>query len=98
MKAVYKAQLGDHVDGDAVMSYNRDLYSMFSRILAHGIARGEFRADLEPDMQARQLMLAIRGVTFEWCIRYPEFGLKAQALAHFSLLLKGLCAENAPKP
>jgi hypothetical protein len=39
-------------------------------------------------------MLAIRGVTYEWCIRFPDYDYKAEALAHFTLLLKGLRAQS----
>lgn len=90
MKAVYKAQIAKDVDTGAVMGYNRALYQMFSDVLEKGICSGEFKAKLSSGILARHLMLAIRGITYEWCIRYPEFDLKMQAVQHFEILIDGL--------
>jgi hypothetical protein len=35
-------------------------------------------------------MMAIRGITYEWCIRYPDFDYKEEALRHFEILLAGI--------
>lgn len=35
-------------------------------------------------------IMAIRGLTYEWCIRYPDFDFKKEAQAHFWLLLDGI--------
>ena len=90
MKTIYKAQLTNDYDTSMVLSYNRGIYSMFSTLLARGMTRGEFRSDIPPDVLAKHMMVAFRGITYEWCIRYPDFDYKAQVLAHFDLLLKGL--------
>ncbi len=94
MQAVYKAQITNEFAVDAVSSYNREIYQIFRSVLERGISRGEFDASLSPDTLTRHLMLAIRGVTYEWCIRFPDFDYKAEALAHFAFLLKGLRARN----
>jgi len=94
MQAVYKAQITNEFDASSVASYNREIYQLFRKVLERGISRGEFDASLSPDTLARHLMLAIRGVTYEWCIRYPDFDYKAEALAHFSFLLQGLRARG----
>ncbi|MDD2418747.1 MAG: TetR/AcrR family transcriptional regulator [Oscillospiraceae bacterium] len=90
MKAVYKAQITKDVDTGAVMGYNRALYKMLSEVLDRGMQKGEFKSGLSHDIIARHFMLAIRGLTYEWCIRYPEFDLKTQALEHFEILINGL--------
>ena len=46
------------------------------------------------DALTRHLIVAMRGITYEWCVRYPDFNLKEQALAHFQLLLEGLRAAS----
>ena len=94
MQAIYKAQITNEYDVDAVASYDRAIYPLFRSLLESGISRGEFETDLSTDILARHLMLAIRGVTYEWCIRFPGYDYKAEALAHFTLLLKGLRARN----
>lgn len=90
MTNVYKAQLSGDAGIGAVADYNRDLYIMYRELLERGIARGEIRTDIGADTLTRHLLLAIRGITYEWCIRQPDFDYKAQARAHLKLLLEGL--------
>lgn len=95
MAIVYRAQLAGDAGVQSVASYSREIYGMFRRVLDRGIARGELRTDMPADMLTRHLMLALRGITYEWCIRQPDFDYKAQARAHLKLLLEGLCAPAA---
>lgn len=90
MKVLYKTHLTKVVDSAAAISYNRELYALFSKVLDMGIQQGEFRDDLSAASLSRHLILAIRGLTFEWCIRYPDFDLKEQVLEHFRILIYGL--------
>jgi hypothetical protein len=93
MQMMYKTQLTGAVNTDAVKGYNRRLYLIFAEVLENGINRGEFYASLPVEQIARHFVLAIRGLCFEWCIRYPDFDLKEQALSHFELLLKSIETE-----
>lgn len=90
MKILYKAHLTKTIHSDSAMSYNRDLYKIFTEMLEKGVRQGEFRTDIPVDTLAKHCILAIRGITFEWCIRYPDFDLKEQCLNHFEILLKGI--------
>ena len=90
MKAVYKAQITKDIDTQAVMGYNRKLYKMFSDVLEKGIQRGEFKTKVPLDILTMHFMIAIRGITYEWCIRYPEFDLKARTIQHFEIMLEGI--------
>lgn len=90
IKILYKAHLTKTIDSDSALSYGRDLYKMFAEMLEKGVRQGEFRADIPVDTLARHCVLALRGLTFEWCIRYPDFNLKEQCLIHFEILLKGI--------
>lgn len=90
MAAVYRTQLNRNVKTDAVKGYDRQLYRMFESILARGVERGEFSASLNIEDITRHFVMAIRGLTYEWCIRYPEFDLKEQAQAYYRLLLNGI--------
>lgn len=91
--AVYKLQLNRSVKMDAIKGYDRQLYRMFEGILARGMERGEFLASLDLEDLTRHFVMAIRGLTYEWCIRYPELDLKEQAQAHYRLLLSGIKAD-----
>lgn len=90
MRVLYKAHLTKTINTTSAMSYNRELYKLFREILERGIRQGELREDLSVDSLAKHLILAVRGITFEWCIRYPDFDLKEQVLEHFEILLYGL--------
>lgn len=90
MSIVYKVQLTKAVNMEAVKGYNRQLYQMFSDVLEQGLKRGEFHIELPLDALTRHFVMAIRGLSYEWCIRYPDFDLKEQALEHFKILLKGI--------
>lgn len=90
MKIVYKVQLSGTVDMAAVMGYQRLLYKMFADILELGMERGEFHTVLPLDELTKHFIMTIRGLSYEWCIRYPNFDLKEQALTHFKLLLTGI--------
>lgn len=93
MRTVYKILLTDAMDMNAVKKYDRDLYQMFADVLERGIKRGEFSPELSLEELTRHFVMAIRGISYEWCIRYPDFDLKAQALSHFQLLLYGIQAK-----
>ncbi len=90
MRMVYKVQLTEAINMEAVKGYNRELYKMFADVLDKGMQRGEFKTELPLDIMTRHFVMAIRGLCYEWCIRYPDFDLKEQALAHFKLLLTGI--------
>jgi hypothetical protein len=87
---LYKAHLAKAVDTTSATSYSRELYTLFSKTLEMGVEQGELREDLSVASLSRHMILAIRGITFEWCIRYPDFDLKEQVLEHFKILLYGI--------
>ncbi len=92
MRAVYRMQLSSSINMDAVKGYNRELYALFREVLEKGIRRQEFMCELPPEVLARHFVMAIRGLTYEWCIRYPDFDFQKEAYEHFRLLLAGIGA------
>ena len=90
MRVLYKAHLTKTINTTPAMSYNRDLYKLFTVVLEKGLRQGELREDMPIDSLAKHLIMAIRGITFEWCIRYPDYDLKHQIKEHFKILLYGL--------
>lgn len=90
MKNLYKVQITKDINTQAVMDYNRDIYKMFQVVISKGVQQGVFRSDLSVDDITKHFMLAYRGLTYEWCIRYPDFDLKEQVLKHFKILLTGI--------
>ena len=89
MRIVYGLQLSGKVDMEVVKGYNRALYDLFTDVIARGLEQGEFRNTHTVETLTRHFVMAIRGLSYEWCIRYPDFDLKTQALEHFQLLLDG---------
>lgn len=94
MQTVYQLQLTRTVDMDAIKGYNRELYKMFNDILEQGVRRGEFKIELPLEALSRHFVMAIRGLCYEWCIRYPDFELKEETMAHFMILLEGIKAKS----
>ena len=90
MRVLYKAHLTKTINTTSATSYNREIYKLFTEVLERGITEGELREDIPVEILAKHLILAIRGITFEWCIQYPDFDLKEQVLDHFKILLYGL--------
>lgn len=90
MKKVYQMLLAGKVDTEAVKDHSRELYTLFHNILEQGIKRRELQSTLPVDVLSRHFVMAIRGISYEWCIRYPDFDLKEQAVAHCRLLLEGI--------
>ncbi len=90
IKTLYRVHLTKTVDSNSAISYNRELYKMFKDVFKKGMDEGIFKKDLPLDKLSQHCVLAIRGLTYEWCIRYPEFDLKAQALEHFRFLFDGI--------
>ncbi len=90
IKKVYQILLAGNVDTEAVKGYNRELYKLFYSILEKGIQRGDIKSTSTVEELSRHFVMAFRGLTYEWCIRYPEFNLKEQAIAHCRLLMEGL--------
>ncbi|MDO7788292.1 TetR/AcrR family transcriptional regulator [Desulforamulus aquiferis] len=90
MRVLYKAHITKTIDTTSAMDYNRELYKIFVEILEKGVRGGELREDIPVESLAKHLVLAIRGIVFEWCIRYPDFDFKEQIRDHFKILLYGL--------
>lgn len=93
MRTVYNMQLTTAIDMNVVKSYNRELYQIFADLLERGLQRGEFNTSLPLEVLTRHFVMAIRGLSYEWCIRHPDFDLKQEALTHFQLLLSGIEAD-----
>lgn len=95
MSIIYKLQLEKTFDTDSVKGYNRELYKIFNDIIQLGLNQGIFHIEIPLEMITNHFVMAIRGLSYEWCIRHPNFDLKEQALTHFQLLLKGI---HVPTP
>jgi AcrR family transcriptional regulator len=90
MRVLYKSHLMKGIDTSTAMNYSRELYEIVTKTLEMGLKDGELREDIPVEALAKHLILAIRGVVFEWCIRYPDFDFKQQLIDHFNILLYGL--------
>lgn len=95
MKALYKAQLTAIYSTGTAASDQRLLYFTIKGLLARGIEKGEFATNLALDELANHMVLSMRGLAYEWCIRYPDFDLKAQANQHFRLFLTGILKRHS---
>ena len=90
MKTLYRAHLTNISSSGVATSYERKLYKTIKDVLDRGIQSGEFFTSLAMEKLVNHLILAMRGLIYEWCIRYPDFDLKTQSRAHFELILNGI--------
>lgn len=89
MQILYQIQLTEPVIADIVSGYQRTLYKLVIDVLEEGCRRGEFSNECAPTLLARYLMVAYRGITYECCLRYPDFEYKEQMRAFIELLVEG---------
>lgn len=90
IKLIYEAQVTKTINTDDQLSYNRKLYQIYNHIIQLGVQQGEFKASLNVESISNHCIMSIRGITYEWCIRYPEFDFKGEIMAHFELLFSGI--------
>lgn len=90
IKIAYRIQIDRTINTNIILDSNRDIYRTFRDLIEQGIQRGEFRTGISADTIANHFVMALRGLTYEWCIRYPDFDLKAESLKHFDILLSGI--------
>ena len=94
LRTIYKLQLTNALDMHSITGYGRKVYKLFNDILDLGIQRGEFKTSLPLEILTKHFVAEIRGLTYEWCIRYPDFNLKEQVQEHFRLLLYGISSKT----
>ena len=90
MKIIYEVQITKTVNTNALLSYDRVIYKLFNELITLGVQHGEFQNVIAPETIAKHFIIALRGLTYEWCIRYPDFDLKVQFLEHSNILLHGI--------
>lgn len=90
MKSTYEAQITRKIKIDESLKYTRVLYQVFNKIISIGIEQNEFNSTIPLEVITKQCIVTIRGLTYEWCIRYPDFNLQDEVKSHFNLLLQGI--------
>ena len=90
IRIAYRIQLEKTIDTGMLLSSDRQIYRTFSALIGREMCSGEFRTDIAAENIADHLVMALRGATYEWCIRYPDFDLKSRLLEHFQFLLSGI--------
>ena len=90
LSIMYKMLLEKSPEAESVISSNRKVFELFTKIIEKGVNTGVFRPDLNSSEIAKHLMIALRGLTYQWCAMYPEFDLRATSDRHISLIIKGL--------
>lgn len=94
MTKIYQMILAGTPGTEAVKGYDRELYALFYSILEKGVRRGAFTSSLPLEALSRHFVMAMRGVSYEWCVRFPDFDLRGQAKEHIGLLIEGITAKK----
>lgn len=90
MRTIYEVALKKADGTGAVLDRNRKLNQIFSTIIVHGVEQGEFTESHETQSVADQMVMGIRGLTFQWCVHYPDFDLKSEIQQMIHLMLNGI--------
>ncbi|BAK99800.1 putative TetR family transcriptional regulator [Oscillibacter valericigenes Sjm18-20] len=90
IKLAYRIHIDQNNRTDKLLSYDRDIYRIFNILIQRGIRQGELKDELSAEVVSDQFVTVLRGFTYEWCIRYPNFNLKGNLHIHFKLLLCGI--------
>ncbi len=94
MTKIYQMLLSGTAGTEAVKGYGRELYALVYNILEKGLRSGKFTSSLPSETLSRHFVMAIRGVSYEWCVRYPDFNLREQVISHIRLLIEGIKAHD----
>jgi AcrR family transcriptional regulator len=90
IKLAYRIHIERNNKNDELLSYDRDIYRIFSTLIQNGIKQGELKCDLSADIVSDQFVIVLRGFIYEWCIKYPNFNLKNNLRRYFELLFSGI--------
>jgi AcrR family transcriptional regulator len=90
IKIAYRIQIDRNINTDMLLNHNREIYRTFSGLVDLGMQQGEFKTGIPVEIIADHFVTVLRGYTYEWCIRYPDFNLKDQLHQHFEMLLSGI--------
>lgn len=90
MTKIYQMLLSGTAGTEVVKGYGRELYALVYSILEKGLCSGEFTSSLPLEALSRHFVLAIRGISYEWCIRYPNFDLREHTIEHIRLFIEGI--------
>lgn len=94
LRVVYRAEVSREISLDPFISRDRELYRILGEILEKGAGDGSFRPDIDTARVADHIVMAIRGMVFEWCSRGPDFDLRKELAAHMNMMLDGIRAEG----
>jgi AcrR family transcriptional regulator len=94
MKSLYKSHITKSVDTNYSMIYSRELYKVYADILERGHRLGDVRSDIPVDTLAKHMILALRGITFEWCVQDSDFNLKEHYIKHIELIMNGIIINS----
>lgn len=94
IRLVYSIQLNNPAFTSRISNYSRGIYKNFCLVIEKGILQGEFCPDLNVEIISQHCVLSLRGLVYEWCIRYPNFDFQTQAKQHFKLLVEGIKTQS----
>ncbi|MFA5528103.1 MAG: TetR/AcrR family transcriptional regulator [Peptostreptococcales bacterium] len=90
MAKIYQMLLSGTEGTEAIKGYGRELYALVYNVFEKGIHSGEFISSIEAETLSRHFVMAMRGVSYEWCVHYPDFDLRENAIIHCKLLIEGI--------
>lgn len=90
LKTVYKVLLNDSINKDVMVGYNRKLYNIYKHLFESGMQTGEFTNTTSSDTLSKYTIAAIRGITYEWCVRGTTYDYKQECTNITKIILQGI--------
>jgi AcrR family transcriptional regulator len=67
------------------------IVSVLTRLIADGIQSGELKTASDAKTISRYMMIAARGVVYDWCATNGNYDLKTDMRTYMSFLIRAIC-------
>ncbi|CAK7060198.1 MAG: hypothetical protein DELT_01399 [Desulfovibrio sp.] len=88
LKIVYSNQISLGNRPNILLNKERQFYIFLRDIVRHGVATGEFTAEIPQEEQVAMFSRMARSVLYEWCLHDGDHDLKESGHKAFELVLK----------
>lgn len=90
LSIMYETLLEKSENISSITSYSRQVYTVLNQIIQKGIDTGEFNISCTSEDISKHIFISLRGLTYQWCVLYPNFDLKVETQNHLKLFINGL--------
>lgn len=90
MRYLFRVQLGQDQQKIVTISYQRSLFVALMALLERWSQENNLVDAITAKSLTKQFFMLYRGLIYEWCMHYPDFDLRTEALELFTLIMEGI--------